>query len=61
MAKLKYEALIDFKDGQDNNKVYKKGERYPKPAKKKIEDERLQELLSSNNKLGKPVIKELEE
>jgi hypothetical protein len=60
MTKQKYEAIINFKDGQDNGKLYKKGERYPKPANKKLEDERIEELLSSNNKVGKPVIKVIE-
>jgi hypothetical protein len=60
MTKQKYEAIINFKDGQDSGKLYKKGERYPKPANKKLEDERIEELLSSNNKVGKPVIKVIE-
>jgi hypothetical protein len=59
LTKSKYEVLIKFKDGQDGGKLYKKGDRYPKPANKKIEDERIKELLSSNNKIGKPVIKEV--
>ncbi|MDX8288834.1 hypothetical protein SLL00_03475 [Metabacillus indicus] len=59
MTKPKYEALIKFKDKQDDSKVYEKGDRFPKPANKKIEDERIQELLSSDNKAGKPVIKEI--
>lgn len=58
MAKPKYEALFAFKDVEEG-KVYQKGERYPKPANKKVSEERLNELLSSENKLGKPVIKEV--
>ncbi|MGD7007624.1 hypothetical protein [Metabacillus sp. 84] len=59
MAKPKYEALIKFKDMEDDGKLYKKGDRFPKPANKKVEDDRISELLSSENKAGKPVIKEV--
>lgn len=58
--KKKYEVIHDFKDLQDNNKIYRIGELYPKPANKKIEEERILELLTSENKLGKSVIKEVE-
>ena len=59
VAKVKYEALLAVKDRQDGGKEYKKGERYPQPSNKKVSEERLNELLSSENKLGKPVIKEV--
>lgn len=59
MAKKKFEAIVDFKDLQDNGKIYKAGDTYPKPANKKVEDDRIEELLSSENKMGKPVIKEI--
>ncbi|WEZ09581.1 hypothetical protein P5663_06990 [Priestia flexa] len=59
MAKVKYEALLKFKDLEDEGKVYDKGERYPQPTNKKVSEKRLNELLSSDNKLGKPVIKEV--
>lgn len=60
MAK-KYEAIAAFKDGQDDNKQYHKGDRYPFPANKKVSAERLKELSSEKNKAGYPVIKEVEE
>lgn len=60
MAK-KYEAIAAFKDGQDNNKEYNKGDSYPFPANKKVSAERLKELSSHENKLGYPVIKEIKE
>lgn len=56
----KYEAIQDFKDLQDGGKVYLVGDSYPKPANKKIKKERIEELLSSDNKQGRPVIKEVE-
>lgn len=58
--KKKYVAIDDFKDLQDGNKVYFKGDSYPKPANKNIPEERLEELLSSDNKRGRAVIKEVE-
>lgn len=61
MAKKKrFEVIHDFTDLQDAGKVYRKGDRYPKPANKKVKDERIEELQGNNNKLGKPVIKEVE-
>ncbi|MFP7480194.1 hypothetical protein [Terribacillus saccharophilus] len=58
--KKKYEVIDSFKDLQDGNKVYHTGDRYPNPANKSIPEERIDELLSSDNKRGKPVIKEVE-
>lgn len=57
MAKPKYEVIIKFKDLEDGGKIYNIGDRYPKPANKKVAEDRLEVLLSSNNKLNKPVIK----
>lgn len=57
--KKKYQAVVDFKDLQDKEKIYRKGDTFPKPGNKKVEEERLEELLSSDNKMGKPVIKEI--
>jgi hypothetical protein len=50
---------VDFKDLQDKGKIYRKGDTFPKPGNKKVEKERLEELLSTENKPGKPVIKEI--
>lgn len=57
----KYIVVEDFKDLQDKNKVYAKGDTYPSPANKKISKERIQALSSKDNKQGRPVIKEVEE
>lgn len=59
--KSKYEAIVDFTDLKDDKKVYKKGDIFPKPANKKIDEERIGELLSHDNKLGKPIIKEVDD
>lgn len=53
-----YVVIHDFKDLEDKNKVYCAGETFPKPANKKISKERIDELSSKNNKIGKVLIKE---
>lgn len=60
-TKRKFEVIEDFKDLQDKNKLYFKGDTFPRPANKKVDDERLEELLTNTNKQGRPVIKEQEE
>lgn len=59
-TKVRYEVIEDFKDLQDKNKVYFKGDTYPKPANKNIPDERIEELLSPDNKRKRPVIQLIE-
>ena len=56
----KYIVVQDFKDLEDKNKVYAKGDTYPNPANKKVDKKRIDQLLSSKNKQGRPVIKEVE-
>lgn len=58
-APIKYEAIQDFVDLEDGGKVYFAGDRYPSPANKKIPEERLESLLSKNNKRKSAVIKEI--
>lgn len=55
----KYEVTNTFKDLQDNNKLYKKGQTFPRPTNKKIEEERILELLSSENRQKKQLIKKV--
>lgn len=57
----KYVVVEDFTDLQDGNKVYRKGDVYPKPANKKIAKKRLDELASDKNRIGAPLIKEIKE
>lgn len=52
-----YVVLSNFRDLEDGGKSYKTGEQFPKPANKKVSKKRLDELLSENNKVGRPVIK----
>lgn len=60
MAKAKYEVIESFRDLEED-KEYFKGDRFPKPANKKVSQERLDELSSSHNKAGRPLIKKVEE
>ena len=57
----KYEVLKTFKDLQDTDKLYKKGKTFPRPANKKIDEERILELSSSDNRQRKPLIKKIED
>ncbi|QIN26395.1 hypothetical protein GJU84_04885 [Staphylococcus chromogenes] len=61
MLMAKYEVLKTFKDLQDNDKLYKKGNTFPHPANKKIDEERILELSSSDNRQRKPLIKKIED
>lgn len=62
----KYIVIRDFTDLQDKDKngaykVYFEGDAYPNPGNKKVTKKRLNELLGTGNKQGKPVIKEIKE
>ena len=61
MPKRKFVAIQDFKDLLDKDKIYYKGDRYPKPVNKIVSDERLEQLLTHTNKQGRPVIEEVKE
>lgn len=61
MAKTtKYEVLSDFIDVQDNDYLYKKGRKFPR-GNKKVDEQRLEQLLSADNVVGEPLIKVIEE
>lgn len=53
-----YIVTSNFKDLKDKNHEYKKGDIYPH-EKKEVKQERLDELMSSNNKLNKQLVKEV--
>lgn len=57
----KYEVTHTFKDLQDKNKLYKKGQTFLRPTNKKIEEERILELTSSENRQKKQLIKKVED
>lgn len=50
----KYEVIRDFRDVKDNLHLYRTGDKYP--YKGRYKRERVEELMSSNNKFGYPVI-----
>lgn len=56
----KYEVLSDFIDTQDNDYLYKKGRKFPR-GNKKVDTQRLDQLLTADNTVGEPLIKEIEE
>ncbi|GAA0491314.1 hypothetical protein GCM10008986_16770 [Salinibacillus aidingensis] len=56
----KYEVIAGFRD-KETDKEYFVGDKFPKPANKKVKKERIEELMSSNNNAGKPLIKEVKE
>lgn len=55
-----YKVINFFKDGQDNGHSYKVGDTYPREGLKPTA-ERVNALLSKNNKRGVPMIVEVEE
>lgn len=57
----KYVVIHDFKDLNDKNIIYINGDTYPRRADAVIDEERIKELTSSKNKIGKPLIKEISE
>ena len=59
--KDKYVVIEYFVDLQDDNKEYKVGQKFPRPATKKISAERLELLSTDKNRQGKPVIEKVED
>lgn len=50
----KYVVIKDFKDLQDNNHIYRVGDKYPRKGRPK--KERIEELLGNENQIGEPLI-----
>lgn len=59
-AKKKYIVVHDFKDLKDNDIIYIKGDTYPKRSDAIVSEERIKELSSANNKIGRVLIEEQE-
>ncbi|SEQ23696.1 hypothetical protein SAMN05216232_1991 [Virgibacillus subterraneus] len=55
----KFEVIAGFRD-KETDKEYFVGDKFPKPANKKVKKERIDELMSSDNNAGTPLIKEQE-
>lgn len=55
----KYIVVRDFRDLQDNDHIYRAGDKYPRKGRAK--KERITELLGSKNLIGVPLIREAED
>lgn len=53
-----YKVIYKFKDLQDNDVIYKVGDKYPRKGHEPS-DERIAELSGSDNLIGKPLIKKI--
>ena len=51
-----YKVIHSFKDLQDNEHIYKIGDIYPRKGVQ-ADKERIDELKTAKNKIGKPLIK----
>ncbi|PWW27265.1 hypothetical protein DFO73_1082 [Cytobacillus oceanisediminis] len=54
----KYIVVHDFRDLKDNNAIYFKGDIYPKGDDVVVDEQRIKELSTTKNKIGKVLIKE---
>ncbi len=57
---MKYEVIEGFSDIQDNSFEYHAGDRFPRGGVN-VSQSRLDELASSKNKLGRPLIRKEKE
>jgi hypothetical protein len=55
-----YKCIIFFKDLHDKSFEYRPGDIFPRSGLK-VSKERIEELLSTNNRRGKPLIEKVEE
>lgn len=54
---MRYTVIRDFTDLQDNNFKYRVGDEFPRPGMK-VSDERIDELSTTKNRRGLPMIEE---
>ena len=55
-----YRAVVDFFDLHDNNRFYEAGESFPRPNYEPGA-ERIAELAGCNNRMGHPLIEQVED
>lgn len=55
-----YKALVFFKDMKDNMHAYNPGDTFPRNGLK-VDEKRIEELSTCNNRRGKPVIELVKE
>lgn len=58
--KEKYEVINNFKDLEDNNHLYLKGNIYPREGLEPT-NKRIKELATEKNKIGKKIIQKIED
>lgn len=56
---MKYRVIKPFTDSQDDNHVYRAGDKYPRSGRGK--KDRIEELLGSDNNQKQPLIEEVQE
>ena len=56
---MSYIVLTRFADLQDGNRIYEAGDTYPRPGFD-VSKERLAELAGSDNRMGEPLIVDVE-
>lgn len=61
---MNYKVIHPFRDLEDTGKTFPNGREYAVgdefPAtKRKVQDDRIEELLGNNNKIGRPLITEV--
>jgi hypothetical protein len=59
MIGMPYKVIRSFRDKEDDQRIYRKGDTFP--ANGKVSKERVAKLLSSKNKVGKPLIEQMGE
>ena len=55
-----YEVIVEFADLKDDKHLYHVGDEFPHNGMK-VSENRLTELKTNKNKVGKPLIKEIKE
>lgn len=55
---MSYRVLVEFADFQDGYHVYKAGDKFPRDGKQ-VAESRIEELISDNNAIGKPLIEKI--
>lgn len=53
-----YRVIAQFADAKDNNHIYRAGDEFPRQGVK-VEEERLDELASGSNAIGRPLIEKV--
>lgn len=55
-----YVVIRGFKDLKDNDHIYEKGDTFPRDSNMDVSQNRIDELMTKKNKIGKHLIREQE-